>query len=164
MSCRLYVAMSCGLYVALRARVNRRGSTQPVGEGLAARRVGAAGSTGGAEVTGTRIGDTGKGQATAGKRRYHAGRSRGRRSNMNIVVFRGTMTGTQIRGQQGLVSKRKCSRAHRSRQMRALIATRRAARARENRRWSTSSRSRNRELRWGEPHGSDKLLNGEVTP
>ena len=67
MSCRLYVAMSCGLYVALRARVNRRGSTQPAGEGLAARGVGAAGSTGGAEATGTRIGDTGKGQATAGK-------------------------------------------------------------------------------------------------
>ena len=83
---------------------------------------------------------------------------------MNIVVFRGTMTGMQIKGQQGLVSKRKCSIAHRSRQMRALTTTQRTARARDNRRWSTSSRSRNRELRWGEPHGSDKHLEGEVTP
>ena len=83
---------------------------------------------------------------------------------MNIVVFRGTMTGMQIRGQQGLVSKRKCSRAHRGGNMRAHTTTQRTARARDNRRWSTSSRSRNRELRWGEPHGSDKLLKSEVTP
>ena len=85
---------------------------------------------------------------------------------MNIVVFRGTMMGMQIRDQQGLISKRRSIRAHRGRNMRAhtataLTASRRAAGASDDRQWSTSSRSRNRELRWGEPLGSDdKLLKG----
>ena len=79
---------------------------------------------------------------------------------MKIVVYRGIMTGTQIKDQQGLISKQKCSRAHRGGNMRAHTATQRTAGARDNRRWSTSSRSRSRELRWGEPHGSDKLLKG----
>ena len=157
--------MSCGLYVALRARADRRGSTQPAGEGWAVRGVGAAGSTGGAEATGTMIGDAGKGQATAGEDdNTLEGAGRGRRSNMNIDVFRTIMAGTQISGQHGLISKQKGSRVHRGRHMRALTATRRATRARDDRRRSTSSTSRNRELRWGEPHGSDKLLKGEVTP
>jgi hypothetical protein len=76
---------------------------------------------------------------------------------------------TQIRGQQGLISMREDIRAHRGRSIRALTVTaltttRRVARAMDNRRRSTSSGGRNRELWWGEPHGSDKLLKGEVTP
>ena len=76
---------------------------------------------------------------------------------------------TQIRDQQGLISMLENIRAHRDRSMRALTVTaltttRRVARAMDNRRQSTSSGSRNRELRWGELHGNDELLKGEVTP
>ena len=155
--------MSCGLYVALRARTDRRSSTQPAGEVWAGRGVGAAGSTESAEATGTRIGDASMGQATAGEDDTTLG-EQGTEEQHKHSCLPGHHDGHANKGPAGPHQQAKAQQSAQGQTYEDVTVTRRAAKARDNRRWSTSSRSCNRELRWGKPHGSDKLLIDEIAP